>query len=106
MKIYPCFYKHTVEVFPDNLSSNAGIMFFVRYYKHLLFNSKYVIGMGINGCFGRKKNHRDPGPIFVDCSCGNDTQLRKLAEESMNEFLRRLERFPILMMCLRILMTR
>ena len=42
-------------------------------------------------------------PIFVDCSCGNDTELRKLAEESMDEFLRRFDRFPILMMCLRIL---
>ena len=54
------------------------------------------------GALPQKESQR-PRPIFVDCSCGNDTQLRKLAEESMNEFLRRLERFPILMMCLRIL---
>lgn len=42
-------------------------------------------------------------PIFVDCSCGNDLRIRNLAEESMDEFLRRLNRFPVLMMCLRIL---
>lgn len=50
-----------------------------------------------------QKELQRPWPIFVDCSSGTNHQLRNLAEESMNEFLRRFERFPILMMCLRIL---
>ena len=50
-----------------------------------------------------QKELQSPWTIFVDCSCGNDTELRKLAEESMDEFLRRFNRFPIIMMCLRIL---
>lgn len=54
------------------------------------------------GVLTQKESQR-PWPIFVDCSCGNDLRIRKLAEESMDEFLRRFNRFPVLMMCLRIL---
>lgn len=42
-------------------------------------------------------------PLFVDCSSGNDTKLRGLAEESMSGLLRRFERLPIILMCLRVL---
>ena len=41
--------------------------------------------------------------LFVDCSSGNDIRLRRVAEESMTDLLRRFERLPIIMMCLRIL---
>lgn len=44
-----------------------------------------------------------PWPLFVDCSNGNDGLLRRLAEESMADFTRRLERIPFILMCLRIL---
>lgn len=42
-------------------------------------------------------------PLFVDCSSGNEIKLRRLAEESMADLLRRFERLPVIMMCLRIL---
>lgn len=47
-----------------------------------------------------------PWPLFVDCSCGNNMKLRALAEESMADFMRRFDRLPIVMMCLRILEER
>lgn len=54
------------------------------------------------GVLPHKESQR-PWTIFVDCSCGNDRRLQNLAEKSMDEFLRRFERFPMIMMCLRIL---
>lgn len=42
-------------------------------------------------------------PLFVDCSSGSNKRLRSLSEESMSEFMRRFERFAVVMMCLRIL---
>lgn len=44
-----------------------------------------------------------PWPLFVDCSNGNDLKLRAFAEESFDDFLRRFDRVPVIMMCLRIL---
>lgn len=44
-----------------------------------------------------------PSPLFVDCSCGIHRQLRSLAEESFENFMRRLDRFPVVLMCLRLL---
>lgn len=41
--------------------------------------------------------------FFVDCSMGNDKKLRAFSEASVADFLRIFERFPIVMMCLRIL---
>jgi hypothetical protein len=41
--------------------------------------------------------------LFVDCSSGTDTRIRKLSEESMADLIRRFERLPVIMMCLRIL---
>jgi len=49
------------------------------------------------------REEQSPWPLFVDCSSGNDLKLRRLSEESMSDFDRRFERFPIIMMCLRIL---
>lgn len=49
------------------------------------------------------RQEQSPMPLFVDCSSGNDKRLRSLSEETMAEFLRRFERFAVVMMCLRIL---
>lgn len=42
-------------------------------------------------------------PLFVDCSSGNDTNLRKLSEQSTSDLFFRFERVPIIMMCMRVL---
>lgn len=44
-----------------------------------------------------------PGSIFVDCSSGVDTRLRGLAEHSMDDLMRRVERVPVLLTTLRLL---
>lgn len=51
----------------------------------------------------RKKSAQQPTPLFVDCSNGIDRRLRALAEQSMDDFLRRIERFPVVLMVLRLL---
>lgn len=50
-----------------------------------------------------KPHEQRPWPLFVDCSCGSDQKLRRLAEESMSDCLRLFERLPVVMMCLRVL---
>lgn len=42
-------------------------------------------------------------PLFVDCSMGQDTRLRRISEAAMSECAARYERLPSLMMTLRIL---
>lgn len=49
------------------------------------------------------RQEQSPIPLFVDCSSGSNKRLRSLSEESMSEFMRRFERFAVVMMCLRIL---
>ena len=49
------------------------------------------------------RGDQEPAYLFVDCSNGVDRQLRGLAEQSMDEFMRRVERFPIILMALRLL---
>ena len=44
-----------------------------------------------------------PSELFVDCSNGVDRQLRLLAEQSMDDFIRRSERLPIILMAMRLL---
>ncbi len=51
----------------------------------------------------RKKSEQQPAQLFVDCSNGIDRRLRALAEQSMDDFLRRSERFPVVLMALRLL---
>ena len=46
---------------------------------------------------------RAPAPRFVDSSAGRNWELRSVAEQSMDDHLRRLERFPVVLMCLRLL---
>ena len=41
--------------------------------------------------------------LFVDCSNGTNRQLRMAAEQSMDEFMRRVERVPVVLMMLRLL---
>ena len=41
--------------------------------------------------------------LFIDCSNGMDRQLRALAEQSLDDLVRRIERFPIVLMALRLL---
>ena len=51
----------------------------------------------------RKKCDQRPTHLFVDCSNGVDRRLRALAEQSMDDFMRRIERFPVVLMALRLL---
>ena len=51
----------------------------------------------------RKKCDQKPVLLFVDCSNGVDRRLRALAEQSLDDFMRRIERFPVVLMALRLL---
>jgi hypothetical protein len=51
----------------------------------------------------REKCNQRPPELFVDASQGVDRNLRGLAEQSLSDFLRRVERFPVILMALRIL---
>lgn len=51
----------------------------------------------------RKKCEQIPASLFVDCSNGMDRRLRPLAEQSMDDFMRRIERFPVILMALRLM---
>jgi hypothetical protein len=51
----------------------------------------------------RDKREQRPTFLFVDCSNGVDRTLRGLAEQSMDDFMRRIERFPLILMGLRLL---
>jgi hypothetical protein len=51
----------------------------------------------------RKKSDQEPTSLFVDCSNGVNRQLRSIAEQSMDDFIRRIDRFPVILMALRLL---
>lgn len=51
----------------------------------------------------RKKCDQAPTPLFVDCSNGLNLGLRALAEQSLGDFMRRIEQFSIVLMGLRLL---
>ena len=51
----------------------------------------------------RKTSEQAPTPLFVDCSNGIDRNLRAVAEQSMDDFMRRIEYFPVVLMALRLL---
>ncbi len=44
-----------------------------------------------------------PAPLFVDCSNGIERSIRAAAEQSMDDYMRRMEHFPVLLMVLRLL---
>ncbi|MCY3665162.1 MAG: hypothetical protein OXH81_05855 [Gemmatimonadetes bacterium] len=49
----------------------------------------------------REKQH--PAPLLIDCSNGVERSIRAAAEQSMDDYMRRMERFPVLLMVLRLL---
>jgi hypothetical protein len=51
----------------------------------------------------RKKQEQKPALLFVDCSNGIDKRLRSLAEQSLDDFMRRVERAPVILMALRLM---
>ena len=51
----------------------------------------------------RHKCKQQPVLLFVDCSNGVDRRLRSLAEQSLDDFMRRIERLPVILMALRLL---
>ena len=50
-----------------------------------------------------KARDQHPAALFVDCSMGVHRSLRGLAEQSMEEYMRRARRFPVILMALRLL---
>ena len=50
-----------------------------------------------------RKQRQQPASIFVDCSNGVDNRLRDLAEQSLDDLMRRIERVPEVLMMLRLL---
>ncbi len=51
----------------------------------------------------RPKNDQSPAELFADCSNGVQRSLRAVAEQSMDDFMRRIERLPVVLMVLRLL---
>jgi hypothetical protein len=51
----------------------------------------------------RPKNDQSPAELFVDCSNGVQRSMRAIAEQSMDDFMRRIERLPVILMALRLL---
>lgn len=51
----------------------------------------------------RPRAEQSPAPLFVDCSNGVDRRLKALAEQAMDDFFRRIERIPVVLMALRLL---
>jgi len=51
----------------------------------------------------RKRNEQTPTKLFADCSNGVNHSLRGLAEQSMDDFTRRIDYFPVVLMALRLL---
>lgn len=50
-----------------------------------------------------KRAEQHPTYLFTDCSNGVNRNLRALAEQSMDDFMRRVERLPVVLMALRLL---
>jgi len=51
----------------------------------------------------RSQCDQRPALLLVDCSNGVDRSLRGIAEQSMTDFMRRIERIPVVLMALRLL---
>lgn len=50
-----------------------------------------------------ERSRQHPASVFVDCSNGVDIKLRGLAEQSLNDWMRRVEHLPVVLMMLRLL---
>ncbi len=51
----------------------------------------------------RKSSEQQPTRLFVDCSNGVQRELHILAESSLDDFMRQIQRFPVILMVLRLL---
>ena len=51
----------------------------------------------------RQPHQQQPATVFVDCSNGIDRRLKWLAEQSLDDLMRRVERVPAVLMILRLL---
>lgn len=51
----------------------------------------------------QKTCDQEPVRLFIDCSVSVDRRLKTLAEQSLDDFMRRIERFPVILMALRLL---
>jgi hypothetical protein len=51
----------------------------------------------------RSKDRQSPAKLFVDCSNGINRPIRSIAEQSMDDFMRQVERVPVILMALRLL---
>jgi len=51
----------------------------------------------------KKPGEQAPTNLFVDCSNGVDKKLQALAEQSVDDVMRQIERFPVILMSLRLL---
>lgn len=51
----------------------------------------------------RQRNDQSPAHLFVDCSNGMHKSLRAIGEQSMDDFMRRIDRLPVVLMALRLL---
>lgn len=51
----------------------------------------------------RPRANQTPAQIFVDCSNGVNKSIRSVSEQSVDDLMRRLERMPVILMCLRLL---
>ena len=49
------------------------------------------------------RSAQQPAQLFVDCSNGIERSLRAVAEQSMDDFMRRTDYFPVVLMALRLL---
>ena len=49
------------------------------------------------------KKKQLPAPLFIDCSNGVERSIRDIAEQSMDDHMRRLERLPAILMVMRLL---
>ena len=49
------------------------------------------------------REEQPPVPLFLDCSNGVERSIRAVAEQSMDDQMRRMDRFPVLLMVLRLL---
>ncbi len=50
-----------------------------------------------------QRHDQTPGPLFVDASQGTVRQLRQVSEQCFDDFMRRTERFPVVLMAARLL---
>ena len=51
----------------------------------------------------KKKEKQQPVGMFIDCSSGMDHRLQNLAEQSFDDFMRRFEQVPMILMILHLL---